>query len=72
MQTARPHIKAARLAMGRTAFEQAQTIDTTENKVYGVERGRYKPDTDLALRWAASLGMNPEQAFPEIFDGAER
>ena len=70
MQIERHHLKNARLQMGRTAFEQAQIIDTTENKVYGVERGRFKPDADLAVRWAASLNMNPEVAFPEIFTEA--
>ena len=50
-----------------SAFELAQMIGTTENRVYGIERGRYSPDTDLALRWAASLDLNPGEAFPEIW-----
>ena len=70
MQIERRHLKTARLQKGRTAFEQAKIIDTTENKVYGVERGRFAPDAELAIRWAASLNMNPEEAFPEIFTGA--
>ena len=70
MQTARPHLKAARLSMGRTAFDQAQITGTTETKVYGVERGRITPDARLALIWAASVNMAPEQAFPELFTEA--
>lgn len=69
MQTPRPHLKNARLGAGLTAFELAQIIGATENKVYGIERGRYRPEMDLALRWSAALGLNPEQAFPELFGG---
>jgi DNA-binding XRE family transcriptional regulator len=67
MQIERLHLKTARRQRGMTAFELAQMIGTTENRVYGIERGRYSPDTDLALRWAASLDLNPGEAFPEIW-----
>lgn len=69
MQTPRPHLKNARLGAGLTAFELAQIIGATENKVYGVERGRYNPEMDLALRWASALGLNADEAFPELFGG---
>lgn len=67
MQVERLHLKTARRQRGMTAFELAQMIGTTENRVYGIERGRYSPDADLAIRWAAALGMNPDEAFPEIW-----
>ena len=67
MQIERLHLKTARRQRGMTAFELAQEIGTTENRVYGIERGRYRPDADLALRWAAALGLNPDEAFQEIW-----
>ena len=71
MQTHRQIVKNARIALSRTAFEQAQLLNATESKVYNVERGRCTPRRELALRWAQSLNLAPEIAFPELFDGEE-
>ncbi len=69
MQIKREHLRNARRARGWTALELAEQIGVSENQVYFTERGRTKPKQDAALRWSAALGMNPEQAFPELFSG---
>ena len=67
MQIKRTHLRMARRAKNWTALEEAEQVGITEDQVYFIERGRTKPTHEMALRIASALGMNPEEAFPEIF-----
>ena len=64
----REHLKVARLALGLTALELGEKAAVSEEKVYQVERGRYRHTLDESVRWAKALGMSPSQAFPELFE----
>lgn len=64
----RDHLKNARRAAGLTALRLSELSGIAEQKIYAVERGRYRPRRDEALTWAAALAMPPETAFPELFD----
>ena len=59
-------LKTARLIKGLTALRLGELADVREEKVYQVERGRYLPTTDEAVRWAKVLDIEPEVAFPEM------
>jgi len=63
----RSHLKIARLSLGLTALALGERAAIHEEKVFQVERGRYLPTRDEAIRWAAALGMRPTKAFPEFF-----
>ncbi len=65
----RRHLKAARLAAGLPAVALGELVGITEQRVYDIERGRYRPRVDEARTWADSLGMPPSVAFPEMFAG---
>ena len=67
MQIKRYHLRMARRARYWTALELAERVGCTEDQIYFYERGRYKPTREAALRIASALGMNPEEAFPELF-----
>jgi len=64
----RQHLKAARMARGLTALALGELANVREEKIYAVERGRYLPTSAEATRWAESLGMPLNEAFPELFD----
>lgn len=65
----RQHLSTARRAAGMAAVDLGERINMTEQRVFDIERGRYRPRRDEALTWSAALGMKPEVAFPEIFTG---
>ena len=69
MQTRRNHLRLARRAKGWTALDEAEAVGITEYKVYFIERGRTKPEREIALRIASALGLNADEAFPELFGG---
>lgn len=60
-------IKDARQAKGWTALDLGERINQSEEHVYQVERGRYRPKPNEAAAWAEALGLTPAIAFPEIF-----
>ena len=62
----REHLTRARRALGLTALDLGERSGIGEEKVYAVERGRYRPTREEAVRWAAALGVPVESAFPEI------
>ena len=71
MQTRRNHLRLARRAKNWTALELAEAVGATEDQIYFYERGRCAPKPEMALRIASALGIPPEEAFPEVFAGAE-
>jgi len=68
----REHLKAARRLLGLTALELGDRAGVTEEKVFQVERGRYRPTREEAIRWADALSMPREVAFPEMFGAEQR
>lgn len=64
----RDHLRNARRAAGLTALRLSELSGVTEQKIYAVERGRYRPTRGEAITWAAVLGMPPEDCFPELFN----
>ncbi len=67
----REHLKSLRKAKGYTAQKLGELCGIKEEKVYQVERGRYKPTEDEAVRWAKVLGVEEAVAFPQMFDSLE-
>jgi DNA-binding XRE family transcriptional regulator len=65
----REHLKEARKTKGLTAIALSAATGIKEEKIYQVERGRYRPKRGEALTWAAVLGLRPGVAFPELFTG---
>lgn len=63
----RHHLQDARRVLGLTALDVGEQIGTTEERIFAVERGRYRPRIDEAVLWAAALSMPPSVAFPELF-----
>ena len=55
-----------RTAKGMTAIQLAESAQTSESRIYNIERGRHRPRPDEARRWAAVLGVSPEVAFPDM------
>jgi DNA-binding XRE family transcriptional regulator len=50
------------------AVDLGEKIGVSEQRVFDIERGRYRPRRDEAMTWAAALRMRPEAAFPEMFE----
>lgn len=67
MQTRRNHLRLARRAKNWTALELAEHVGISEDQVYFIERGRTKPNREIALRYASALGLKVDEAFPELF-----
>jgi len=68
----REHLKAARLALGLSALALGEKTGIKEERIFAVERGRYRPRLEEGLTWATALNMRPEVAFPELFDDGGR
>ena len=68
----REHLKTARRQLGLTALELGDRAGVTEEKVFQVERGRYRPTREEAIRWADVLSIPRETAFPEMFGAEQR
>ncbi len=62
----RSHLRDARLDLGLTTLDLAESIGLNENQVFNVERGRTRPRYDKAVLWAKRLGMPFSIAFPEF------
>ena len=60
-------LKAERLRAGLTALRLAELTEggTTENRLFQLERGRFKPRAAEAAALANALGMAVEALFPE-------
>ena len=61
------NLKAARLRAGLTALRLAELTEggTTENRLFQLERGRFKPRAAEAAALARVFGLAVEALFPE-------
>ena len=57
-------MKRKRRAKGLTALELARRAGSTEDRVYQLERGRYRPRADEAERLAHALKSSVKKMFP--------
>ena len=57
-------LKQARKTAGLTAIRLAELARSTEQRVYHIERGRYRPRPDEAGRIAAALNSTVSELFP--------
>ncbi len=57
-------MKQKRRAAGLTALELARRAGSTEDRVYQLERGRYRPRADEAQRLAHALKSSVKKLFP--------
>jgi transcriptional regulator with XRE-family HTH domain len=57
-------LKIARHRARLSALALADKAETTEPRVYALERGRYRPHTDEAERLATALGTTVADLFP--------
>ena len=62
-------LRLARLAVGLTAIETAGPAGTTENRLFQLERGRFRPRPDEALGLAAVLNRSVKDLFPDGIQG---
>ncbi len=67
MTLRRENARNRRRALGLTALGLAEIAHLTEEKVYQVERGRYNPTPEEGRRWAAALGVDAGEIFPDLF-----
>jgi transcriptional regulator with XRE-family HTH domain len=67
MKMRRTELKEARLSLGLSALELGERAGIREERVFAVERGRYRPRKGEATAWANALNLKPECAFPELF-----
>jgi len=51
------------MAAGLTALELADLAGTTENRLFPIERGRFRPRADEAARLASALGVSIHDIF---------
>ncbi len=62
-------LREARRKARLTALQLADVAETTETRVYSVERGRFRPRPDEARRLALARGVDPSEMFPSVFGG---
>jgi transcriptional regulator with XRE-family HTH domain len=62
---------AARLAAGLTAFDLARAAGTTENRLFQIERGRFRPRPNEAAGIALALMATVEELFPAGTQGGQ-
>ena len=60
-------LKTARMRAGLTALRLAELTEggTTENRLFQLERGRFKPRAAEAAALARALGLSVPALFPE-------
>ena len=57
-------LRAARLEARYTALELAEAAATTENRLFQLERGRFRPRPDEARQLAVALNRDVQDLFP--------
>lgn len=58
------HLRRHRLlADGMTQAELADRVGVTRQTIHSIEKGKYKPTIELALRLARELGVAVEELF---------
>jgi len=60
----RTPLKRARLQAGLSAIQLADIASTTENRLYQLERGRFRPRPAEAAGLAAALNQELSKLFP--------
>ncbi len=66
------HLKRYRFENdGMTQQELAERVGVTRQTIISIERGRYKPSIELALRLARVFGVSVESLF-ELDDTTEK
>ena len=58
-------LKDARIAAGLTALRCAYQAGTTEQRIYQIERRRFRPHEDEALRLSFLLDVPVRNLFPD-------
>ena len=72
IESLRNHVKRHRLAAdGMTQQELADRVGVSRQTVISIERGRFRPTVELALRLARALGVSVESLF-ELTDEEDR
>jgi putative transcriptional regulator len=72
IESLRNHLRRHRLAAdGMTQQELADRVGVSRQTVISIERGRFRPTVELALRLARTLGVSVESLF-ELTDEEER
>jgi putative transcriptional regulator len=65
----RNHLRRLRFEAGDlTQQELAERAGVTRQTIHSIEKGKYRPSVDLALRLARVLGTTVEQIF-ELAEG---
>jgi putative transcriptional regulator len=65
------HLKAYRTDRGLTQEDLANRVGVTRQTIISIERGRYSPSIELALRLARLFGV-PVEALFELDIGKEK
>ena len=65
------HLKRHRAGRGLTQEELADRVGVTRQTIISIERGRYSPSIELALRLARLFGV-PVEALFELDTGKEK
>jgi putative transcriptional regulator len=66
----RSHLRRHRLAADLTQQELADRVGVTRQTVLSIEKGKYRPTVELALRLARALDVEVEALF-ELTNGEE-
>jgi putative transcriptional regulator len=56
-------VKEVRLAQGKTQEELGLTVGLTRQSIIAIEKGRFTPSIQTALRLAQALGMSVDRLF---------
>ena len=59
----RNHVRERREARGMTQGDLAAAVDVTRQSINAIERGRYDPSLELALKLAAEFDCAVEELF---------
>jgi putative transcriptional regulator len=59
----RNRLKETRLERGYTQEGLAQAVDVTRQSIIAIEKGRYRPSVELALRLALALDADIDDIF---------
>jgi putative transcriptional regulator len=62
-ETVRNHVRQFRRLRDMTQQELADHVGVTRQTILSIERGRYNPSVDLALRLARAFGIPVESLF---------
>lgn len=67
----RNEVRRRRVLADLTQQELADRVGVTRQTILSIEKGRYRPTVELALRLASALGVSVEDLF-QLEDGEAR